>query len=891
MFDKITEFIKNGNVPLREVLYRVILLICIISVSGTTVMTLVTNQPKELVIVQVALVVLMLVALLADIFFRIMDVFAVIILLLVNGVLFPRMFLLGGGLESAASLWMILGHVIACILLRGKRLLVVEGVGITMTIATYIYSGMNPEKVTPLPNTTAVIVDYIIGFTTVTVLSVILLYMQAKVADREREKIKEQKEEIERIGKSKDVFFASMSHEIRTPINTIIGLNEMNLREDISKEIAENCLNIQNAGKMLLSLINDILDLSKIETGGMEIVPVQYETGVLFSDVVNIIWVRATQKGLNFRIDISEEMPSMLFGDEVRIKQVLMNILNNAVKYTHEGEIVLTASSEVVDVNRVQLRISVSDTGIGIKKENLDSLFDTFQRVDQEKNRNIEGTGLGLSIAKQLMELMGGKITVDSIYTKGSTFTMIFEQRIVDATPLGVQDFTISNKVESRKQYKHSFEAPEARVLVVDDNEMNLMVAEKLLRATKVQVDKASSGQECLQLTQNNYYNVIFMDHRMPDMDGLETFERLRKQPSGLCKDTPVIALTANAGSDAQKLYKEKGFMGYLAKPINGALFEATLLRYLPKDIIAYSAELDEKEGNQDGIIHVFQKAGKKSIRITTDCISDIPKEWMEKLDIGCVYNHIHVGENVFRDTEEISADNLIEYMSKHDEVIHSIPADREEYEAFFASALLEADEVVHVTISPESGDAYGIASEAAEVFDNVHVIDSGHLSCGLGIAVLIAAQMAKQGATVNEIKEELAKQKSKIETTYIVPSVETLYRNGRIRRVAHALLGAFDTRMVLHLKKGKMKCKRLMVGNLAWNRNGYIRSQLRNSKKVDPSLLFLVYAGCSVAEREAIKKEVAKYVQFERIVEQKASASITSYCGPGTFGLMYRKK
>ncbi len=828
-----------------------------------------------------------------DVRFHIMDEAAVVILILMHAVLLPEMFLYGGGVESAASIWMVLVHVIGCILLRGKKCIIVEVIGIIAALSTYAYAYFYPESVTPLPSQAAVYFDYGFGFTTVTVLIVMLLVLQGRAANREQRKIQEQKEEIERIGKSKDVFFASMSHEIRTPINTIIGLNEMNLREDISQEIAENSLNIQNASKMLLSLINDILDLSKIETGKMEIVPVQYETGVMFSEIVNIIWVRASEKKLGFRIDISEEIPSMLFGDEVRIKQILMNLLNNAVKYTHEGEIVLTANSERIDTNRVLLRISVSDTGIGIKKENMDSLFDSFRRVDQEKNRNIEGTGLGLSISRQLIELMGGRITVDSIYTKGSTFTVLLEQQIVDEKPIGIRDFTIRNKAETRKRYKTSFEAPEARVLIVDDNSMNLTVAEKLLRATKVRVDTASSGRECLRLTQQNYYHVIFMDHMMPVMDGIETLEQIRKQPNGMCKEIPVIALTANAGGGVEKIYKEHGFMGYLAKPINGALFEAMLLKYLPKELIEYAAELDDKNETQSGIVHVFQKSEKKTVAITTDCTCDLPMEWLENLGIKFQCNIVYLDGRGYRDFTEITADNLLEYMKKETArgMIYSRPPGCEEYEAFFASALAESNEVIHVTVASGSGVAYSIETEASEAFDNVHVVDSGHLSCGLGLMVLYANQMARDGKTVEEICAELERLKSKINTSFMVPNANAMYQSGKVGKALKWISDNLDMRLILKVVKGKIVCRGLQLGRLEQCRIRYIRKQLRHRKKIDTSLLFLVYAGCSVKEREMIKKEVARYVQFERIVEQKASASISCFCGAGTFGLMFKRK
>mgnify|MGYP001069983609 FL=1 len=325
---------------------------------------------------------------------------------------------------------------------------------------------------------------------------------------------------------------------------------------------------------MLLTLINDILDLSKIKSGKMEIVNVSYETGALFSEIVNMIWIKAREKGLEFRLQVDPSIPSMLCGDEVRIKQVLINLLNNAIKYTSVGTVTLSIRCERLMLNRVRVWYSVEDTGQGVKKENIPYIFNAFKRVNEEKNRHIEGTGLGLSIVQQLVELMGGEISVNSVYTKGSTFVVTLEQDIVNSRELGTFTLASRSRVHEGEQYHQSFEAPDAHILVVDDNEMNLKVVHKLLKETKVQIDTAESGAECLRLTQYQHYDTILMDHLMPEMDGIECLHALRTQPGGLCQDVPVIALTANAGSNNQLLYRKEGFAGYLAKPVSGALLE-----------------------------------------------------------------------------------------------------------------------------------------------------------------------------------------------------------------------------------------------------------------------------------------------------------------------------
>ncbi|MBR3339501.1 MAG: hypothetical protein IKG19_05600, partial [Lachnospiraceae bacterium] len=291
-----------------------------------------------------------------------------------------------------------------------------------------------------------------------------------------------QKEEIRKLSQAQNRFFSNMSHEIRTPINTIIGLNEMILRQNASPEINEDAENIQAASKMLLHLINDILDMSKFETGQMELTPAPYRTGDMLSDIVGMLWIRAKEKNLEFSVDVSPDLPSELLGDDMRIKQVLINVLNNAIKYTSEGSVRLQIQCERNDSGVALVSYAISDTGMGIKTESIPYLFTAFKRVDMDKNKYIEGTGLGLSIVKQFVDLMGGKITVNSVYTKGTTFIIEIPQKIIVDEPVGEFDVLSRKRAREEHVYVQSFEAPDAKVLVVDDTSANLMVVSKLLR-------------------------------------------------------------------------------------------------------------------------------------------------------------------------------------------------------------------------------------------------------------------------------------------------------------------------------------------------------------------------------------------------------------------------
>ena len=427
---------------------------------------------------------------------------------------------------------------------------------------------------------------------------VYLLSAEEKV--RESDELREAKNLAEQANHAKSDFLANMSHEIRTPINAIMGMNEMVLRESKDESIREYAANIESASKTLLSLINDILDFSKIEAGKMEIVNAPYDTATFFNDVVNMIDVKAKQKQLDFQVDIDSTLPSVLHGDEVRNRQIIVNILNNAVKYTKQGIVKLTVEG-IRESGVVTLKMQVKDSGIGIKKEDMDKLFGGFQRLDLEQNRSIEGTGLGLAITHNLVESMKGRIEVESEYGKGSVFTIFLTQEIIDDTPMGDFKEKFEAAAKQEKGYKESFVAPDAKVLVVDDNDMNLAVAKALLKKTDVQVTTCTSGKECLECIKKEYFDVILLDHMMPEMDGIQTLEKIR-QTENMCKSVPVIALTANAIVGAKEQYIKAGFSDYLSKPIHGTELEKMLLEYLPQDKVGMTQkeETDKAESKTE---------------------------------------------------------------------------------------------------------------------------------------------------------------------------------------------------------------------------------------------------------------------------------------------------
>lgn len=895
MQTRIHTLLHRSDISIREQLFRLIL---IVSLSISLLAILAGLALRNIFINSIPLFILLAVVIITSVItfqFHKVELAAVLFCVLVNCGVFPMVFFFSGGIHGGAAVWFVLGIMTIFLMFCGKKLFFFLTLAMVADITTYIAAFCQPERVFMFGSRSEVYFDSLFAVLTVGVAVGIVMRFQTRLYELERELTIRQKDKIEAISRSKDTFFTSMSHEIRTPINTIIGLNEMILREDISDEVAEDALHIKNAGRILLSLVNDILDLSQLESGRMVLVPVRYRTKQLFADIVDLLQVRMKEKELAFYIDIDSSLPSVLLGDEGRIRQIVVNLLTNAVKYTQKGSVTLAVHGETASESedRVKLTISVSDTGIGIKKEDMDSLYHSYRRIDREKNWQIEGSGLGLSITRQLVELMGGKINVDSIYTKGSVFTVILDQQIADRTPAGRMDDLEIQRNRGRSYYKQSFEAPDAKILVVDDNAENLLVTEKLLRGTKVQVEKAKSGEECLACTRQKIYHVILLDGMMPGMDGIETLKEIRRQEKELCRRTPVIAMTACASAGDEQKYMECGFDGYLTKPVDAVLLESEVLKFLPEELLEYRMNAEERS-QEVAKAQFILKRKRKKIQISTDSACDLSKDFVERYDLRVMYLYVETEKGIFRDTKEMDSDNLVRHLSGRDSRAQAVSVPVEEYESFYAEALTEAEELIHISLASYAGSTYQHAVAAAAGFDHVHVIDAGNVSCGEGLLVLAAAHLLERGCRgVEELCRELEQLKNLIETGFLIPDIRGYYAGGYMGHMAAVLCRRFMLYPQVRMHRGGMRVSGFRIGKPEYAQKRFIRQFLRRKHRIDPSIVVITHAGCTLKQQKAFTDEVLKCIPFEKVIVQKASVSCASNSGPGTMGLacLIRKK
>lgn len=889
MKGKFFDRIAGSEFSLRERLFRLIILVgSVLSFVGTFECAFVMDA-NMMILPFVSLFIGMTIGVILTFKYRKLDLAAIIVGLDIIVIVFPMEFIVCGGINGGASVWFALALFYLFMMFEGKRLVLFLALTVVVDTITYLLAYKYPEYVVPMVTREAVFLDSLFAVLAVGMAGGLIIKFQMYLFEEEREIVRQQKDALEQSNDSRNAFFAKISHEIRTPINTIVGLNEMILRENPSGATYEYAQNVKSASKMLQSLVNDILDLSRIEGKRMEIYPVPYQTRDMFRELVDMIRVSMQEKQLELFVEIDETMPSVLQGDDGRIKQVLLNILANAVKYTEEGSVTLSATTQEMEGDKVRLKIMVADTGIGIRKEDLPGLYDAFRRVDERNNLHTEGTGLGLSIVKQLLDLMGGEITVDSIYTKGTTFTIELVQDVIDKTPVGNVPY-LHAVAGNGEVYKQLFEAPEARILLVEDNEMNAFVVTKLLEKTKVVIDVARDGEECLKKAKQKPYHVILMDYMMPGMNGGETIHRLRTQENGLCRESAVILMSANTLEETKGLMKGIRFDSYLEKPIDSERLEEEVLRFLPEEIVEYRRDKEIYTGNEYVVNNVARKKRKK-IYITTDCSCDLPESILKQHDIKMMYLYIKTEHGRFADTREIDSDNLLQYLSEGGSKATADSVSVGEFETFFADALTEADQVIYISLAKNSGRTYRVAKEAAESFDHVQVLDAGHISGGQGMVVLYAARLAEDGCSMSEICENVEKMKGHVVSKFILPSADIFCERGYGGKMFAKICKFFNLHPIVASRKSRITATGMLGGNLEKAWKIFLHFHIHRKKRIHSGLVIVTHVSCSVKEQEYILEEVKKFMPFEEVILQKASFTNACNAGVRTIGISYYVK
>lgn len=802
-------------------------------------------------------------------------------------IIIPIVFYFGGGTEGAVLPWIIFAYLYLGLVMSGGTRFVALIVLTIVTAGLFVYGYYHPE-LAQVHTREVRYIDTALAVVEVGYFCFIMTWFQSLLYTQESNLAKDEMKKVEDLSRSQNRFFSNMSHEIRTPINSILGLNEVILNDpSASDSIKKDAGNIQGAGRMLLSLINDILDFSKIEAGKMDIFPVNYNVAEMISDIVNMIWHRAEEKGLTFNVEIDPSLPSELYGDEMRIRQILINLLNNAVKYTKEGSVTLHIEKETQEEDQIVIMYSVSDTGMGIKQEVIPYLFDAFKRVDEGRNARIEGTGLGLSIVKQLVDLMGGRIAVDSIYTQGSTFTVTLRQRVTRSDAIGSVDIAGYGKSSGGREHDVSFTAKDVRVLIVDDSVMNLTVERKLLERTGIMVDTAKSGEEALVKTLAERYDVILMDHLMPEMDGIECMQHIRTQVAGLNNKIPIIVLTANAESENRQMYEQSGFDDYLLKPVTGSQLEEMLINHLP------SSKVERTDKTDNAMVRMnTSRDYSRKIPVLVTCAStcDIPSSVVKKNQIETIPYTVTSSGHTFYDGLEASGDELVRYISGGAK-FECDPPTVDEFRTFFGSRLKYAHNIIYISGGAGISAEYERACAAARSYDNVAVVDAESCSSAVGFLALIAQRMAARGETFEKILSEIVKAQKRVRCAFVLDSIFFLQKIGTVKEGVAAFLRALDVRIVIRYKNGRFGPDKFIFGSFDRYYKKFIDHMISAFVRPDKDIAVIVYARLSEEQKQKIQSYLKRSCDFRRIIFKRTSAILPIHMGTDAFAIVFMEE
>ena len=592
--DKIKSFFNVRTKGMRLVLFNVMVVVAVLGGVFSIIMAIASLLPVQPVpIFIVAILIAVLPFYLANYKGR-LGVASNFMVIVSCFFLFPGIFFSQGGIESGMSSWFALGILFIFLLLDGVNFVVMLSLDAIVIIGCYWLSYKYPQLVHGQMLRASFFLDVVQSIFVTTVAVGLIVKVQAwmqkqqdsiveeknKLLVEVTQKAKHAQREAEIANHSKSNFLANMSHEIRTPINTVLGMDEMILRETREDNTRSLAQDIRTSTEFLLEIVNEILDFSRIESGKMELMADDYELCDVLHDTVTVFGLRAKEKGLYLHIHVDEKLPAMYRGDSLRLRQIINNIMSNAIKYTREGGINFSVTGHQEEDSEV-LHFEIEDTGAGIREEDLHRLFEAFERIDEKTNRNIEGTGLGMAITANLLHMMDSNLQVRSVYGQGSTFYFDLKQRVKDWTPIGHFQVKDKKNADNSKEQHFTFLAPNVHVLLVDDNAMNRKVFCKLLKHTQIQIDEVDNGFTCLEMVKKRHYDIIFLDHMMPELDGVETFSYMQSMQENRCKDTPVIVLTANAIIGAKEQYMQIGFTDYLSKPIDSHRLENLIVEQL----------------------------------------------------------------------------------------------------------------------------------------------------------------------------------------------------------------------------------------------------------------------------------------------------------------------